>query len=129
MDAAELVRRLSQHEALTALLSRDPHNGEAAIYQIQASEPDALPRLAIFESDRQYTRYADDFPIEERVQYTIDLYAKKNILREMNAALHAAMRQEGFQRTDEGSDEYLPDEKLYAKTVAYAVTLELPMEV
>lgn len=128
MDATSLVDALCGHTSLTDLLAKDPHGGQPAIYQVQSSESDVLPRLAIFESDREYTLFADDCPIQERVQFTIDMFARDNIIRAINAALHIAMRKEGLRRIDEGTDDYYPDVGFYGKTVVYDIKIDIPFK-
>ena len=55
MDASTLVDELLESDELTALLATDPY-GNPAIYQILSPEAEVFPRLAVFESDREYTR-------------------------------------------------------------------------
>ena len=95
MDASTLVDELLASEELTALLATDPY-GNPAIYQILSPEAEVFPRLAVFESDREYTRFADDQPLEEEITFRIDIYARENLLYPINAALHNAMRRVSY---------------------------------
>lgn len=129
MDASTLVDDLLMSERLLSLLAVDPHGGPA-IYQILSPDADTFPRLTVFEDDREYTRFADDVPIEERVRFRLDLYAKENILLPLNAALHDAMRRLGFRRAAQAEDGYLDELGVYVKSTTYEIdeTLPLPWE-
>ena len=70
MDASTLVDELLESEELTALLATDPY-GNPAIYQILSPEAEVFPRLAVFEADREYTRFADDQPLEEEIRAAV----------------------------------------------------------
>ena len=110
---------------LTTLLAIDLY-GHPAIYQILAPEADVFPRLAVFESGREYTRFADDLPLEEAVTFRIDLYARENVLYQVNTALHNVMRQLGFRRDAQVQDDYLPEIDIYVKSVTYTIKVPLP---
>ena len=66
LDASTLVSRLLENQRLSSLLAVDPY-GNQAIYQILSPEADVFPRIIVLEDDREYTRYADDVPLEERM--------------------------------------------------------------
>lgn len=104
----------------------DP-TGQPAIYQILSPEAETFPRIAVFEDDREYTRYADDTPIEERVRFRVDMYARENILFPLNNALHEAMRGLGFRRTGQVEDAYIEDVDVYVKSTAYEIYTDLPL--
>ena len=125
LDASTLVDNLLESVDLTALLVTDPY-GHPAVYQILAPEAEVFPRLAVFESGREYTRFADDLPLEEAVTFRIDLYARENVLFSINTALHAAMRQLGFRRDAQVQDDYLPEIDIYVKSVTYTIKVSLP---
>jgi len=108
------------------LLATDPY-GNPALYQILSPEAEVFPRVALFENDREYTRYADDTPIEERVEFRIDLYARENILHTLNTALHEAMRQLGFRRAGQAEDGYIDTMDIYVKSVTYEINEQLPL--
>jgi len=118
MDCNELVDGLLQNEALVSLFPTDA-TGHPAIYQILSPQAELFPRVAVFETTRAYTAWADDAPIQERSEYRLDLYARENALREINSALHAALRGLGFRRLSQVQDDYLPDEGIYVKSVSY----------
>jgi len=118
MDCNELVDGLLQNEALVSLFPTDA-TGHPAIYQILSPQAELFPRVAVFETTRAYTAWADDAPIQERSEYRLDLYARENALREINSALHAALRGLGFRRLSQVQDDYLPDEAIYVKSVSY----------
>ena len=103
---------------LTALLPSDP-TGHKAIYQILSPQAELFPRLAIFEAAREYTAWADDAPTLERTAYRIDIYARENVLRGVNAALHKCLSSHDFRRLAQTADDYLPDETIYVKSVHY----------
>ena len=125
LDASTLVDNLLGCGDLIAMLAIDPY-GHPAIYQILAPEAEVFPRLAVFEADREYTRFADDLPLEEAVTFRIDLYARENVLFSINTALHAAMRQLGFRRDAQVQDDYLPEIDIYVKSVTYTIKVSLP---
>ncbi len=118
MDCSQLVDGLLQNEALVSLFPTDA-TGHPAIYQILSPQAELFPRVAVFETTRAYTAWADDAPIRERSEYRIDLYARENALREINSALHAVLRGLGFRRRSQVQDDYLPDEGIYVKSVSY----------
>ena len=62
LDASTLIDELLQHGRLVSLLAVDPY-GNPALYQILSPEAEVFPRIAIFENDREYTAFADDFPM------------------------------------------------------------------
>jgi len=118
MDCSQLVDGLLQSEALVSLFPTDT-TGHPAIYQMLSPQAELFPRVAVFETTRAYTAWADDAPIRERSEYRLDLYARENVLREMSAALHATLRGLGFRRLSQVQDDYLPDEGIYVKSVSY----------
>ncbi len=118
MDCNELVDGLLRNEALVSLFPTDA-TGHPAIYQVLSPQAEMFPRVAVFETTRAYTAWADDAPIQERSEYRLDLYARENVLREINSALHAALRGLGFRRLSQVQDDYLPDEGIYVKSVSY----------
>ena len=125
LDASTLVDNLLACTELAALLATDPY-GHPAIYQILAPEAEVFPRLAVFESGREYTRFADDLPLEEAVTFRIDLYARENTLYQINYALHNTMRLLGFRRDAQVQDDYLPEIDIYVKSVTYTIKVPLP---
>lgn len=86
-----------------------------------------FPRVAVFENGREYTTFADDAPIEERIEFRIDLYARENILHTLNTALHEAMRQLGFRRAAQAEDGYIEDMDIYVKSTTYEIHELLPL--
>lgn len=116
---------LLKNERLVSFLALGPH-GLPAIYQILAPEADIFPRMAVFEDDREYTRYADDTPIEERVRFRIDMYSHDNILAPLNTALHETMRGLGFRRAAQAEDGYIDEVGVYVKSVTYDILEQLP---
>ncbi len=118
VDCSMLVDLLLADERLTALLPSDL-TGYKAIYQILSPQAEMFPRLAIFEAAREYTAWADDAPTQERTVYRIDIYSRENILRSVNAALHRCLSENGFRRLSQATDDYLPDEAIYVKSVNY----------
>ena len=110
MDASTLVDELLASEELTAL----------------SPEAEVFPRLAVFEADREYTRFADDQPLEEEITFRIDIYARENLLYPINAALHSAMRRNGYQRYGQVQDDYLQDMDIYVKSATYTIKEQLP---
>ena len=86
-----------------------------------------FPRVALFENDREYTKFADDTPIEERVEFRIDMYARENILHALNTALHEAMRQLGFRRAVQVEDSYIEELDVFVKSATYEITEQLPL--
>ena len=103
-----------------------PGYGNPAIYQILSPEAEVFPRLAVFESDREYTRFADDQPLEEEITFRIDIYARENLLYPINAALHKTMRANGYQRFGQVQDDYLQDMDIYVKSATYTIKEQLP---
>lgn len=126
MNASTLIDRLLECGQLVSLLAVDPFDSPA-LYQILSPEADVFPRIAVFENDREYTRFADDTPIEERVEFRVDMYARENILHPLNSALHDAMRQLGFRRAAQVQDDYIPDVDIYVKSATYEITEQLPL--
>ena len=120
VNASTLISALLQCERLVAHLAVDPY-GTPAIYQILSPDADTFPRAAVFEDDREYTRFADDVPLEERVRFRIDLYARENILAPLNAALHEAMCGLGFRRAGQVEDGYLDEAGVYVKSATYEI--------
>ena len=118
MDCSTLVDLLLANGSLTALLPADP-TGHKAVYQILSPLAELFPRLAVFETGREYTAWADDAPTLERTAYRIDIYARENVLRGVNAALHRCLSENGFRRLAQATDDYLPDEAIYVKSVHY----------
>lgn len=118
MDCSALVDLLLVDGRLTALLPTDP-TGHKAVYQILSPQAELFPRLAIFEAAREYTAWADDAPTLERTAYRIDIYARENALRDVTAALHRCLSENGFRRLSQAADDYLPDEAIYVKSVNY----------
>ena len=106
-------------------MAEDPY-GNPAIYQILSPEAEIFPRLIVLEDDREYTRFADDIPLEERILFRLDIYARENILYPLNSALHEAMRSLGFKRAGQVEDGYLPDLDVYVKSTSYEIQELLP---
>lgn len=125
LDASTLVSGLLENQRLVSLLAVDPY-GNPAIYQLLSPEADVFPRIIVLEDDREYTRFADDLPLEERIRFRLDIYARENILCLVNSALHEAMRQMGFKRAGQVEDGYLPDLDVYVKSTAYEINEPLP---
>ena len=125
MDTSMLVDELLESPELTALLATDPY-GHPAIYQILSPESEVFPRLAVFEADREYTRFADDLPVEEQITFRIDIYARENLLHPINAALHQTMRLNGYQRYGQVQDDYIREMDIYVKSVTYTIKDRLP---
>lgn len=125
LDASILVGKLLEDQRLVSLLAVDPY-GNTAIYQLLSPEAEVFPRLIVLEDDREYTRFADDVPLEERVRFRLDIYARENILYPINSALHDVMRQLGFKRDGQVEDGYLPDLDVYVKSTTYEITELLP---
>ena len=125
LDASILVGKLLENQRLVSLLAVDPY-GNPAIYQLLSPEADVFPRLIVLEDDREYTRFADDVPLEERIRFRLDIYARENILYPINSALHDAIRQLGFKRDGQVEDGYLPDLDVYVKSTTYEITELLP---
>ena len=86
-----------------------------------------FPRVALFENDREYTKFADDTHIEERVEFRIDMYARENILHALNTALHEAMRLLGFRRAGQVEDSYIEDLDVFVKSATYEIVEQLPL--
>ena len=126
MDASTLIDELLKNERLVSLLAVDPY-GNPALYQILSPEAEVFPRIAIFENDREYTLFADDIPIEERVEFRVDMFARENILHPLNSALHEAMRALGFRRAAQAEDGYIEDMDIYIKTARYEAHELLPL--
>ena len=125
LDASILVSKLLENQRLVSLLAVDPY-GNTAIYQLLSPEAEVFPRLIVLEDDREYTRFADDIPLEERVRFRLDIYARENILHPINNALHDAMRQLCFKRDGQVEDGYLPELDVYVKSTAYEILVLLP---
>lgn len=125
LDASTLIDTLLENQRLVSLLATDPY-GNPALYQILSPESEVFPRIAVFENDREYTRFADDTPIEERIEFRVDMYARENILAPLNSALHEAMRQAGFRRAAQVQDDYIPEIDIYVKSVSYETIEQLP---
>lgn len=121
LDASILVGKLLENQRLVSLLAVDPY-GNPAIYQLLSPEAEVFPRLIVLEDDREYTRFADDVPLEERIRFRLDIYARENILCPINSALHDAMRKLGFKRDSQVEDGYLPELDVYVKSTAYEIT-------
>lgn len=126
MDCAGIVDRLLTNERLVSLLPKD-QTGHPAVYQIIAPESELFPRIAVFESERQYTRFVDDLPFEERTAFRVDIYARENVLREIAALLLSVLTVDGFRRYATIQDDYLPDQGVYVKSVTYEYFEELPV--
>ena len=126
LDASALIDELLLSERLVSLLAVDPY-GTPALYQILSPEAEVFPRIAIFENDREYTAFADDVPIEERVEFRVDMYARENILAPLNSALHEAMRQLGFRRSAQVEDGYIEELDIYVKSASYEINELLPL--
>lgn len=118
MDCSELVDGLLQNAELVSLFPTDP-TGHPAIYQMLSPQAELFPRVAVFETTRNYSAWADDAPIQERSEYRLDIYARENVLRMINGVLNAALRELGFRRLSQVQDDYLPDEGIYVKSVSY----------
>ncbi len=125
LDASTLVSGLLENQRLASLLAVDPY-GNQAIYQLLSPEAEVFPRIIVLEDDREYTRFADDVPLEERIRFRLDIYARENILYPVNSALHEAMRQLGFKRAGQVEDGYLPDLDVYVKSTSYEIYEPLP---
>lgn len=126
MDASTLIDELLHHERLVSLLAVDPY-GNPAIYQILSPEAEVFPRIAVSESDREYTAFTDDVPMEERVEFRVDMYARENILAPLNSALHEAMRQHGFRRAAQAEDGYIDGLDIFVKSATYEIREQLPL--
>jgi len=125
LDASILVGKLLENQRLVSFLAVDPY-GNPAIYQLLSPEAEVFPRLIVLEDDREYTRFADDIPLDERIRFRLDIYARENILYPINRVLHDAMRQLGFKRDSQVEDGYLPELDVYVKSTAYEITELLP---
>jgi hypothetical protein len=125
LDASILITKLLENQRLVSLLAVDPY-GNPAIYQILSPEAEIFPRLIVVEDDREYTRFADDIPLEERIRFRLDIYARENILYPVNSALHEVMRSLGFKRAGQVEDGYLPDLDVYVKSTSYEIQELLP---
>lgn len=125
LDASILVTKLLENQRLVSLLAVDSY-GNPAIYQILSPEAEIFPRLIVLEDDREYTRFADDIPLEERILFRLDIYARENVLYPVNSALHEAMRFLGFKRAGQVEDGYLPDLDIYVKSTSYEIQELLP---
>ena len=125
LDASTLVSGLLENQRLVSLLAIDPY-GNPAIYQLLSPEADLFPRIIVLEDDREYTRFADDVPLEERIRFRLDIYSRENILHPVNSSLHEAMRQMGFKRAGQVEDGYLPDLDVYVKSTSYEIYEPLP---
>ncbi len=126
LDASALVDGLLEKQRLVSLLAVDPY-GNPAIYQLLSPEAEIFPRVIVLEDDREYTRFADDIPLEERVRFRLDIYARENILHPVNSALHEAMRSLGFRRAGQAEDGYLPEMDIYVKSTVYEIHELLPV--
>ena len=118
MDCSTLVDILATDNALVSMLPND-QTGHVAIYQILSPQAELFPRLSVFETGRKHTAWADDAPTLEHTAYRIDIYARENVLRGVNAALHHCLNGNGFHRLAQIADDYLPDEAIYVKSVHY----------
>ena len=118
MDCSILVNLLVADAALNALLPTDA-TGHKAVYQILSPQAELFPRIAVFETAREYTAWADDAPTLERTAYRIDIYARENVLRVIHIAVHGCLRENGFCRLAQAADDYLPDEAVYVKSLNY----------
>ena len=118
MDCSELVDELLQNAELVSLFPTD-ETGHPAIYQMLSPQAELFPRVAVFETTRNYSAWADDAPIQERSEYRIDIYARENVLRQINGVLNVTLRELGFRRLSQVQDDYLPDEGIYVKSVSY----------
>jgi len=125
LDASTLVGKLLENQRLVSLLAVDPY-GNPAIYQLLSPEAEIFPRLIVLEDDREYTRFADDVPLEERIRFRLDIYARENILHPLNSVLHEAMRLLSFKRAGQVEDGYIPDLDVYVKSTAYEIHELLP---
>ena len=126
LNASDLVDDLLKDEHLTSQLAVDPY-GSPALYQLLAPEAEVFPRIAVAENDREYTLFADDTPIEERVEFRIDMYARENILHPLNSALHAVMRKLGYRRSAQVEDGYIEELDIYVKSASYEIKEQLPL--
>lgn len=119
MNASKLVERLKTYQSLTSLLGKDP-GGEPAIYQILASQSSVWPRLEVFEENRRWTRFVDDEPAQETIRFRVDVYAKEQFLRPLDAEIWKAMALEGFRRASDEADDYWTDQGgIFGKSVSY----------
>lgn len=125
LDASILITKLLENQRLVSLLAIDPY-GNPAIYQILSPEAEIFPRLIVLEDDREYKRFADDIPLEERIRFRLDIYARENILYPVNSALHEAIRLLGFKRAGQVEDDYIPDLDIYVKSTSYEIQELLP---
>ena len=99
---------------------------EPGYHRLEDSYHPEYYRLAVFESDREYTRFADDQPLEEEITFRIDIYARENLLYPINAALHKTMRRNGYQRYGQVQDDYLQDMDIYVKSATYTIKEQFP---
>ena len=127
MDCSKVVDLLLQNLQLIAMLPVDK-TGHPAIYQILSPESELFPRIAVFESARAYTAFADDAPIEERSEFRLDIYARENVLFEMSTLLLTALTVEGFTRYATIQDDYLPEQGIYVKSVVFEYHEQLDPE-
>lgn len=126
MDATQLVDLLLADTELVAWLAAD-RTGHPAIYQIVAPEAELFPRIAVFESAREYTRFVDDLPLEERTEFRLDIYARDNVLFDITTRLLCALTVRGFSRFSTLQDDYLPELELFVKSVSFEYFDELPV--
>ncbi len=124
LNASALVDELLQSERLVSLLSVGP-DGQPAIYQILSPEAEVFPRIAVFEDDREYTRFADDLPMEELIRFRVDIYARENVLHPLNSVLHEAMRGLGFRRAAQTEDGYIDSADVFVKSTTYEIRVQM----
>lgn len=119
MNCSDLVDILSADEQLAGLLAKTAQG--PAIFQILSPEWDIYPRLAVTEINRKYTMFADDAPIEERVDFGIDIFARENVLYAIQDRINTILRRHRFIRDDQVKDDYLPEIDIFVKTVRYSI--------
>ena len=126
MNAGNVVDILALDAGLVKLLATGADN-EPAIYQIIAPEGEPLPRIAILEHSRDFSRWADDQPIEETVRFRIEIYSREDVLNEVTRELHGVLRVNGFVRVESMPDEYLEDVDVFAKGAIFETYIDIPM--
>ena len=126
MDSTQSVDLLLADTELVAAVATDK-TGHPAIYQIIAPEAEVFPRIAVFESAREYTRFVDDLPFEERTEFRLDIYARVNVLFDITTQLLCALTVHGFNRFSTIQDDYLPELEIYVKSVSFEYFDELPV--
>ena len=126
MNAKDVVDVLAANPHLVDALVRGP-DGEPAIYQIIAPEGNVLPRIAVIEHSREFSRFADDQPREETVRFRMEIYSREDVLNDVSYKLHRALMTAGFVRVESLPDEYLEDIDVFAKTAIFETYVQIPL--